>query len=263
MPAKSAVKKTEELCPDFMELVKPGVVVRIESKDAFALYKFSMVMADKTIICKAIDQAYLRDIEVGGLITIVRPTDEGSCLMPTKVAAISDKGEILALTQFGRVQRVERRVFPRVRIENGIQLKLQFDRFNSRYKSMRVYDISGGGVGISIYAKNPIETRQIARIDIEMFGRQNRISAVGRVVHCTLRNESSREYLLGIQFIEISEDDQQKIIDYVANEHKKQEAIEEAELARQRRLQEAAAEEAGVENKKPARSGQSRQRSAR
>jgi hypothetical protein len=215
-----------------------------------------MVMPDKTIICKAIDQAYLRDIEVGGIISVIRPTDEGSCIIPARVAAISDKGEILAITPAGKVQKVDRRVFPRVKIESGIQLKLQFDRFNSRYKSMRVYDISGGGVGISIYAKNPIEIGQIARLEIEMYGRQNRINAVGRLVHCTLRNESSREYLLGIKFTEISELDQQKIMEYVANEQKKMEAQEQAVLAREKRLKEiAAAEEADAKNKQGARPG--------
>ncbi len=192
-------------------------------------------MPDKTVICKSVDRPLAEGIEIGGLLTVVRPADEGSCIIPVKITGISEKGEIVAVMPIGKAQRVQRRVFPRIRTENNIQLKLQFDRYNSRYKSLRVYDISGGGVGVTIYSKNPIDVGQQARIEIELFNRTNRINAAGKVIHCTLRNSSTREYLLGIKFTEISEIDQQRIIEYVTEEQRRHEQTEKERLERELR----------------------------
>lgn len=192
-----------------------------------------MFMPDKTIICKAVDRPLVDGVEIGGLLTIIRPTDEGSCVIPVKVTAISDKGEIIATTPIGKPQRVQRRVFPRIKIDNNIQMKIQFDRYNSRYKSLKVYDVSGGGVGATIYSKNPIEVGQLARLEMELSNRQNKINAIGKVVHCTMRGSSTSEYLLGFKFVEISELDQQRIIEYVTEEQRKYEEAEKEALERE------------------------------
>jgi len=183
-----------------------------------------MVMPDKTVICKSVGHPLGNDCAVGGVLTIVRPTDDGTCIIPAKITGIGERGEIITLLPSGKPQRVQKRVFTRVRVDTGVQLKLQFDSSNSRYKSMKVHDIGGGGVGVTIYAKNPIETGQLVRLDIELAMRKYKISARGEVIHCTLLNPNAREFLLGIKFIEISERDQLKIIEFVEDEYQKQEA---------------------------------------
>jgi len=183
-----------------------------------------MVMPDKTVICKSVGHPLGDDCAVGGVLTIVRPTDDGTCIVPAKITGIGERGEIITLLPSGKPERVQKRVFTRVRIDTGVQLKLQFDSSNSRYKSMKVHDIGGGGVGVTIYAKNPIETGQLVRLDIELAMRKHKMTARGEVIHCTLLNPNAREFLLGIKFIEIKEKDQLKIIEFVEDEYQKQEA---------------------------------------
>lgn len=181
-------------------------------------------MPDKTVICKSVGHPLGNDCAVGGVLTIVRPTDDGTCIVPAKITGIGERGEIITLLPSGKPQKVQKRVFTRVRVDAGVQLKLQFDSSNSRYKSMKVHDIGGGGVGVTIYAKNPIETGQLVRLDIELAMRKYKITARGEVIHCTLLNPNAREFLLGIKFIEIKEKDQLKIIEFVEDEYQKQEA---------------------------------------
>ncbi|HEY3373827.1 MAG TPA: PilZ domain-containing protein [Candidatus Aquicultor sp.] len=201
-------------------------MVKIESGGTSALYRISMAMADKTIICKAIDQPLTENCEVGLPISIVLANEEGSCLIPARIIGISEKGEIVAASPSGPIQKAERRIFPRVKIDSGIVLRLQFDRCNSRYKCMQVYDISGSGIGVNVYAKNPIHLGNTVQIEIELLSRQNKIIAAGKVVHCTVRNATSREYQLGIKFSQISSEDQQKLVKFVAEEQHRYEAHE-------------------------------------
>ncbi len=161
--------------------------------------------------------------DVGGLLTVVRPTDEGSCAMSVKVAAIGEKAEVIAVIPIGKPQRIQRRVFPRIRMDSGIQVKLQFDNQVNRYKGLKVYDVSGGGIGVTIYSRNPIESGHRARLEIELNSlKSHKIRARGEVVHCSSKSPGATEYLLGIKFTEIDQRDQHKIIEFVAAEQQRQ-----------------------------------------
>jgi len=144
--------------------------------------------------------------------------------MPAKINLIEDNGRTITLVPMGRPNKIQRRVFPRVVAESGIKLKLEFDNSNSMYKSMKVYDISGGGIGLTIYSRKPILIGQRARLEIEFHMQKNKVKARGEVVHSTLRNENSREFIIGIMFVQISEEDQVRVLEFVAAEIKRQSA---------------------------------------
>ncbi len=166
--------------------------------------------------------------DVGGLLTVVRPTDDGSCAMSVKVLAMGEKADIIAVSPIGKPQRIQRRVFPRIRMDSGIQVKLQFDNQVNRYKGLKVYDVSGGGIGVTIYSRNPIEAGHRARLEIELNSlKSNKIRARGEVVHCSSKSPGAAEYLLGIKFTEIDQRDQHKIIEFVAQEQRRQEEHEQ------------------------------------
>jgi Tfp pilus assembly protein PilZ len=142
--------------------------------------------------------------------------------MPAKISAIEDNGQTIALVPMGRPTKVQRRVFPRVIAEDGVKLKLEFDNGNSLYRSLQVYDISGGGIGLTIYSKKAIFIGQRAKLEIEFHMHKNRVQARGEVVHCAQRSESSREFLIGIMFVQISEVDQAVVLEFVAAEMQRQ-----------------------------------------
>jgi hypothetical protein len=180
------------------------------------------VTPDKTIVCKIVDDVLSSGCEVGALVNIIRPISEGSCAMPAKISSIEDNGRTITLVPMGRPTKVQRRVFPRAVIEGGVKLKLEFDNSNSLYKSMSVFDISGGGVGLTIYSKKSILIGQRARLEIEFHTHKNKIQARGEVVHSSLRNGNSREFLIGILFLQISEEDQAIVLEFVAAEMQRQ-----------------------------------------
>ena len=182
-----------------------------------------MVLQDKTIICKAVERPLIHGCEVGGILTVIRPTSDGSCAMSVKVVAIGDKAEIVAIMPIGKPQRIQRRVFPRIRMDGGIQVRLQFDNQVNRYKGLKIYDVSGGGIGVTIYSRNPIEAGHSARLEIELNSiKSNKIKACGEIVHCSSKGSGSSEYLLGIKFTEIDQRDQHKIVEFVAEEQRRQ-----------------------------------------
>ncbi|MCL6472730.1 MAG: PilZ domain-containing protein [Firmicutes bacterium] len=213
-------------CSQAIDFAEPGTVVRLENDYGYALYRISMVMPDKTIVCRSVESPLVDGCDVGRPLTIVHSAAEGSCVIPVKIISIADRAEIIAVMPIGKAHIEERRVFPRIKPGTNVQLRLQFDNSNSRYKSIAIHDLSGGGVGVDIYAKNPVQRGLRAKLEIDFLNRQNRIHAEGEVTHCTLLNASTRQFLLGIKFIEISQADQQKIIEFVAAELKKQEARE-------------------------------------
>ncbi|MHB8840381.1 MAG: flagellar brake protein [Candidatus Aquicultor sp.] len=221
-----------------------------------------MALQDKTIICKAVERPIMHGCDVGGLLTVVRPTDDGSCAMPVKVAAIGDKAEIIAIIPIGKPQRIQRRAFPRIRTDSGIQVKLQFDNQVNRYKGLKVYDVSGGGIGVTIYSRNPIEAGHRTRLEIELNSlKSNKIRVRGEVVHCSSKSPGATEYLLGIKFTEIDQRDQHKIIEFVAGEQRRQEEQDQHQkhLDEQRAVAEEKLKQANDKQPKQGQAGRAQQ----
>lgn len=220
-------------CPEFSEFKQPGMIVRIENTFGFALYELSFVTPNKSVVCKAVDIPLTEGCEIGKLLTVIRPTDDGSCVTQVKITDVGNKGETVTVEPVGNSWQVERRIFPRARTQSGVHLKIEFDNSNSMYKSMKIYDISGGGIGATIYAKNSVKAGQFIKFEIEFNNRQNRISGRGEVVHCALRNPNAREYLVGIKFTEICESDQQTIITFVNEEFERQRSRDRQEQVKE------------------------------
>lgn len=198
--------------------------MKIENGSSSALYRFSLVLPDKTIICRATNHP-LANCEVGGLVTAFRPTnDPYCCVMPVKVTGIGDKGEIITLTPIGKPQKVQRRIFPRAKVESGISLKLQFRGSPGWYQSKKVNDISANGLGMTMYSRKPILAGQRVELEMvfELTTRRHRVNASGEVVYSTLQNEGMREFVVGIKFTNISDLDQTMLIEYVEEELKRQ-----------------------------------------
>jgi c-di-GMP-binding flagellar brake protein YcgR len=152
------------------------------------------------------------------MINLVSPIESGSCVTPVQITAISYQAELVALKVMGKPQHVQRRMFARVKSGAGVQLKLQLDNHTSRYKSLEVSDISIGGVGAVIFSKNPIAAGHYAKLEIQLptTNSNNRIVARGEIVHCSPKAQNRMAYLLGIKFVELSDNDQRKIIEYIA-----------------------------------------------
>jgi hypothetical protein len=198
--------------------LKHDTTVKLENNTEAYTYKLAMILPDNNLVCKSISKAISEGFAVGSMINLVSPIDNGSCVTPVQITAISHQAELVALKVMGRAHHVQRRMFARIRAGTGVQLKLQLDNHTSRYKSLEVSDISIDGVGVVIYSKSPIATGHYAKLDIQLpvVGNNNRVTARGQVVHCSAKNQHRMAYLLGIKFTELSEVDQRKIIEYIA-----------------------------------------------
>lgn len=193
--------------------------VRLENNEESYTYKLAMILPDNNLVCKSISRALNENFAVGSMVNLVSGIEDGSCITPVQITAISHQAELVALKVMGKSQYVQRRMFARIKPGVGVQLKLQLDNHSSRYKSLEVSDLSVGGVGVIIYSKNPIATGHYAKLEIHlpMPGTNNRVIARGQIVHCSHKSQSRMAFLLGIKFVEISDRDQRKIIEYLSD----------------------------------------------
>jgi len=238
-----------KLNEDLGELLRPGTVIRIESNKVLTTYALLKTKSNNTIICRAIGNPISGGGEVGSLLTIKHISGHGECDIPAKITAISGRAEVVALQTLEEVSYVERRDDVRVKAGSNVRIKLQFDSSSSMYKSLCVHDISSGGIGVSIYSRKPVDVGQSVKLGIEFFASQNRINVRGKVTHCTNTGDTDHEYLLGIQFVEISADNRNKISNYVENELRKQreqQRLEEQEKAEDPQSQESETEQEEV-----------------
>lgn len=214
---------------DLSVLLKPGLAIRLEGNQSTSSYVLVDYKADGTIVCRAIGEPIGGGYEVGSLLAITRIIGRGEYNIPVKVTSISSKAKVITLQHVEEVIFIERRNYERVRAGSNVRIRLQFDGSrSSMYKSLRVQDIGGGGVSITIHSRNPVSRGQYVNLIIEFLSSQNRVSARGKIVHCTYqKNNESNEYILGIQFTGISAEDRAKVISYVENELKKQKAQQE------------------------------------
>jgi len=214
---------------DLSVLLKPGLAIRLEGNQSTSSYMLVDYRPDGTIVCRAIGEPIGGGYEVGSLLVITRVIGRGEYNIPVKVTSISSKAQVITLQHVEEVVLIERRNYERVRAGSNVRVKLQFDGMgSSMYKSLRVQDIGGGGVSIIIRSRNPVSRGQYVNLTIDFMSSQNRVSARGKVVHCTYqKNDESHEYILGIQFVGISAEDRAKVINYVEHELKKQKAQKE------------------------------------
>jgi hypothetical protein len=211
--------------------LKHGTAVKLENDNESYTYKLELVLPDNNLVCRSISKAISEGFAVGSMVNLISPNASGSCVTPVQITAISYQAELVGLKVMGKTHHVQRRMFARIKTGAGVQLKLQIDNHTSRYKSLEISDISIGGVGVVIYSKNPIGTGQYARLDIQLpvVGANNRMTARGQIVHCSPKSGNRMAYLLGVKFVELSEVDQKKIVEYIAGLQERADKYESCE----------------------------------
>ncbi|MBU0634514.1 MAG: PilZ domain-containing protein [Candidatus Omnitrophica bacterium] len=107
--------------------------------------------------------------------------------------------------------KIERRKYPRV----NAFITYSVVEKNSLEKSTNSKNISAGG--IAFFSKEKLETNTILSLNISLPDRSD-FMAKGKVVwedHVKVADDSNMYYELGIKFIDINDDDRQKISKYV------------------------------------------------
>lgn len=217
---------------DLTGLIKHGDVVKVEGDWGNALYRFAMVKSDNTVACRALGQPLSGGCVVGGLLHITWHTEKGDCTLPVKVTGIGGKGEVIVMSPLGNLEYAEKKDATKVKPASTVHLRLQFEGSNSRYNSIEILEMSGGGITAIIYSRVPVGVGLEGRLEIDLYATQARIPAHGVIIRSEMHNSNSNEYLVEIDFVDIEQTEQQKLIEYVAWEQRTQ--ADEAERTRQR-----------------------------
>jgi hypothetical protein len=112
--------------------LKHDSTVKLENGDESYTYKLAMILPDNNLVCKSISKAMSEAFSVGAMVNLVSAIDNGSCVTPVQITAISYQAELVALKVMGKPQHVQRRMFARIKSGAGVQLKLQLDNHTSR-----------------------------------------------------------------------------------------------------------------------------------
>ncbi|MCM8824320.1 MAG: PilZ domain-containing protein [Candidatus Omnitrophica bacterium] len=109
--------------------------------------------------------------------------------------------------------KTERRRFLRLNVSVCVEYSILGEE---EVKSDFTHDIGGGGICLIVY-DNIIEENTILKLSIHLPDDTKPIKALGRVVWQRAIPSTVLRYDLGIEFIEISPEDRQRISEYVIN----------------------------------------------
>jgi len=197
-------------------LLKPGQQVKLKSNDVAEPYSIKMCLSEKLVVCKAFKHPVPLTGE-SGKITIIRPASNGVFVIESKIKDSSEKGGLIALTQLGEPNFLERRSHYRLNHQDitvPLEIELRPQNNSNRYKRVKLYDISAGGIGLVVKASSSFfEGMRInIKLNLETIGL---LSFVGEVAHVSALNPLSKDYLLGIKYVEFEHLSQQKIMHFI------------------------------------------------
>lgn len=130
-------------------------------------------------------------------------------------------GYILEAPEEGK--RIQMRKFVRVKVLLDIEWALSQEK-NNFYSGIMV-DLSGGGAGIVTDVPVDDDVELLVRFHLPIRGREVEMLVKSQVRRCQLMAEQGK-YLIGVAFQELSERDQDQIIEYVFQKQREQRILD-------------------------------------
>ena len=184
------------------------------------------------VIAAPIYEGKVVPLETGTLIDIYFLNKSGKLIDLNKFRAviiersILDNLHILMIEKLGEIVRMQRRNYFRLDVLLEVRYRvISYSGTDEEYDADIPYtktlatDLSGGG--ISLILEEKLERGSI--IEGEIFsGQPEKISFRGKSARCErMRRDSRYKYVAGIEFIDISDINREKVIRYIFNEQRK------------------------------------------
>lgn len=141
-------------------------------------------------------------------------------------------GYVLEASEEGK--RVQLREFVRVKVLLDAELAILPEEATGNseeeaapeFQQVIMVDISGGGAGVVTKEPVPENTRVLLKFDLPMKNMKRPMSLVAEVRRCSFLQDTNR-YLLGLAFVDLTQRDQDQIIEYVFQKQREQRLMED------------------------------------
>ncbi len=144
---------------------------------------------------------------------------------------IENNLHVLFIEKLGEIVRIQRRDYYRLDMLLEVRYRVisYFDQVYTEipyeeytdmpYEKTLATDLSGGGIYLLLNEKIEIDSLMNCEISTGRFGK---ISFIGKLVRCErIRKVSKYKYSAGIEFVEISDNNREKVIRFIFNEQRK------------------------------------------
>ncbi len=218
-----------------MELtdIKIGTKFEIETVDnrqVFISQYEWLEEENKAVIAAPIYEGYIVPLETGTLIDVYFLDRQKKLIDLYKFRAmiigrsVVDNLHVLLAEKLGEIVRIQRRNFFRLNVLLEVWYRVvtySNKEYNEDipFKKTLATDLSGGGISLILEEK----LGKDCNVECEIFrGRPEMISFTGKTVRCErIVSESKYSYSVGIEFVDISDNDREKVIRFIFDEQRK------------------------------------------
>ncbi|MDI6816124.1 MAG: PilZ domain-containing protein [Actinomycetota bacterium] len=221
---------------DLGTLLQPGQAVRLKVDGTTAPYVVNMCNNSKLLVCRAVKQPIPVTPETFRVF-IIKNSESGLFIIKSQLKESSERGAVIALTNLSEPRFIQRREHYRLShsdISVPFEIELRPQNNANRYKRLKLHDISAGGIGLIVKASSAFTVGTHVSLTINL-DRRSFIKAIGEIVHITSFNANARDYLVGIEYIQIDEASLETLMSFIQEqvdfEHRRNPAEADAESA--------------------------------
>jgi len=197
------------------EIVFEGITFNFQLVESSSTHYFRVVMMlDDTFVCQAANRTSLTTDITGKSIDTNFPTEEGSCTVKIRVLRQSSDGRFIAITPINKPALRQQRQSLRLKPDENINFRIQFEGIGNIYRGITIEDISEGGLGVLVRTSREIEDGTQVKLFIEL-PKHDLITILGEVANSSRYEKSSRMFRIGIRFTGIDRKNLNVITDYI------------------------------------------------
>lgn len=214
IPEKSQFKQSNNF--DNSQVLIEGADFHFQLEGSGKLHYFSIVLVQErnTFIACAHGLTQPTSFIVGEELVAEFPTEEGACSVKIRITGQSENSSYISFAQVDRLTFEQKRETPRLRPDESVGFRIQFESIGNIYRGVTIEDISAGGIGVLVRSSREVEKGTRARLFIEL-PRHDLITIYGEVMNCARSESSPRLYRIGLRFIKANPIDLKLISEYV------------------------------------------------
>lgn len=206
--------------PVTRKILSPGTQIDVQLNDSVMplSYTVLMTLSHPLIFCRSVEDVIMSMVEDDTIVTVFAPIARGLCSLKMVVRHYAEEGRYLALSPTTQARVLKHRKSVRVVSPEDVSYRVQFGGKINIYRGITPIDLSDCGIGMLVYAANPMPQGSHAKIEIGLPEVKNLILTEGMVAHCTPCEDRTKLYRVGIKFTSIDPDDKKTIAAYVEDQ---------------------------------------------
>lgn len=95
-----------------------------------------------------------------------------------------------------------------------LDIELRPQNNANRYKRLKFHDISAGGIGLIVKASSVFTEGMHVNLTLN-FDNRDSVKAIGEIVHITSLNSNSRDFLVGVKYVQIDKASLETLMSFI------------------------------------------------